>query len=72
MIFNGLCYNKFKLVEYEEAAQMVNYGLKNRVAIITGATSSYSTNLNLLYHKPLKIIVEKYPQPFIFLHFIVI
>ena len=41
MIFNGLCYNKFKLVEYEEAAQMVNYGLKNRVAIITGANNPW-------------------------------
>jgi 3-oxoacyl-[acyl-carrier protein] reductase len=35
------CYNKFKLVEYEEAAQMVNYGLKNRVAIITGANNPW-------------------------------
>ena len=41
MIFNGLCYNKFKLVECEEAAQMVNYGLKNRVAIITGANNPW-------------------------------
>ena len=41
MIFNGLCYNTFKLVEYEEAAQMVNYGLKNRVAIITGANNPW-------------------------------
>jgi 3-oxoacyl-[acyl-carrier protein] reductase len=41
MIFNGLCYNKFKLVEYGEAAQMVNYGLKNRVAIITGANNPW-------------------------------
>ena len=41
MIFNGLFYNKFKLVEYEEAAQMVNYGLKNRVAIITGANNPW-------------------------------
>ena len=41
MIFKGLCYNKFKLVEYEEAAQMVNYGLKNRVAIITGANNPW-------------------------------
>ena len=41
MIFNGLCYNEFKLVEYEEAAQMVNYGLKNRVAIITGANNPW-------------------------------
>ena len=41
MIFNGLCYNIFKLVECEEAAQMVNYGLKNRVAIITGANNPW-------------------------------
>ena len=41
MIFNGLCYNTFKLVEYEEVAQMVNYGLKNRVAIITGANNPW-------------------------------
>jgi 3-oxoacyl-[acyl-carrier protein] reductase len=30
-----------KLVEYEEVAQMVNYGLKNRVAIITGANNPW-------------------------------
>ena len=69
MTFNGLCYNKFKLVEYEEAAQMVNYGLKNRVAIITGANNPQgigATTALAFAREGAKVVLvyKRIPRPF--------